>query len=247
MTAMKKTLLAIVQDILSDTDGEAVNSLSDSLEADQAATIVEHVFYDIIANRNIPEHIELIKLTALSDSATPTHFKYPDNVNQVTKVWYDRSAAGTLEYEEIRWCDPEEFLRRTDKITSSYTSVLDPVSGTTLRIRNDKHPEFYTSFDDFYIVMDSHLATLDTTLQESKVRCMGTKFPVFDRSDDDYIPDIDSEFFPYLIAESRSRFMDWYKGGTTRKAEQAATRNKIHVRNNRYRTERPNKWNAYGR
>ena len=66
--AVKKTLLQIVQNILSDMDSEDVNSLNDSIEAQQVASIVEDTYYNIIATRHIPEHQELIKLTALSRS-----------------------------------------------------------------------------------------------------------------------------------------------------------------------------------
>jgi hypothetical protein len=52
---MKKTLLEIVQDILSDMDSEEVNSISDSNEARQVARIVQTTFYNLIATREIPE------------------------------------------------------------------------------------------------------------------------------------------------------------------------------------------------
>lgn len=249
MTAIRKTLLQIIQDILSDTDGEPINTISGSLEGEQAATIIEHTFYDMIANRMIPEHQELIALTPLSDNLYPTHFLYPDNVKEICKVWYDRTKAlvGTGEYYEVKWLDPLDFLARIDNFSGTYQTVNDKNAGTKLRIQTDKFPQYYTSFDDKYIIMDSIDLTYDDTLQESKVRALGVKFPIFDRFDDNYYPDIDDHMYPYLISESRSRFMDWYKGGTTSKAEQAARRNKIHIQNDKYRTERSNTRNDYGR
>lgn len=246
MPAMKKSLLTIVQDILSDLDSEPVNSLSETLEAEQVATIVEHTFYDIIATRQVPEHKELIKIVPLSDSEFPTHFHYPDNVNKIEKIWYDISNDSTLEYREVHWCDPVEFLRITDR-RQDFQAVKDKSAGTQLRIYNDRHPEFYTSFDDFHIVMDGFDNTIDDTLQESKVRAFGIKYPVFNRFDDDYVPDLDSEYFPYLIREATSRCFDMLKGGTTQKVEQAARRAKVHLQNDRFRTERPNNWNNFGR
>lgn len=249
MTTIRKTLLQIIQDILSDTDGEPINTISGSLEGEQAATIVEHTFYDMIANRMIPEHQELIALTPASDSAYPTHFHFPDNVKEICKVWYDRTKnlTGTGEYYEVKYLDPIEFLSRIDNYSGTYQTVLDKNAGTKLRIQTDKFPEFYTSFDDEWLIFDSINLTYDDTLQESKVRALGVKFPVFDRFDDGYYPDIDDHLYPYLISESRSRFMDWYKGGTTRKAEEAARRNKVHAQNDKYRTPQANQRNNYGR
>ena len=80
------TLLQIVQRILNDMDSEEVNSIDDTSEALQVASVVEDTFYAIISNRLIPEHKEMTKLTSTSSSSTPTHFTYPDNATNITKV-----------------------------------------------------------------------------------------------------------------------------------------------------------------
>lgn len=251
MTAMKKTLLQIIQDILSDADSEPINSISDSLEGEQCAAIIEHAFYDIVT-REQPEHMELIKLVPASDSEYPTHFYYPENVTDVKHIWYDNTKAltGTGDYVEVCWMEPYEFLKRSDSLDSTdanVQSVVDKNGGTTLKIETDEFPRYWTTFDDYWIIMNAVHSDYDDTLQSSKVRAMGRKYPEFNRFDDEYIPDIDDEYFGYLIAEARSRFFDWYKGGTTTKAEQAARRNKVHIRNDRYRSKRPNNWSNYGR
>lgn len=247
MSAIKKTLLEIVQDILSDIDSEPVDTISDTIEAEQIATIVEHTFYDIVALRQVPEHEGLIKLTALSDNTTPSHFQIPDNVTDISHVWYDHSSTGTSEYKRVNYVDPETFLRRTDGRTSDYLSVSDIDSGTKLRIRNNKHPEFFTSFDDNYVIMDSYDSSIDSSLQESKIRALGKTYPVFNRNSDSYVPDIDGSYFPHLISEARARAMDFYKGGVTQKAEQAARRAKVHLRNDKHRLQQANIRNDYGR
>ncbi len=53
---MKRTLLEMTQSILSDMDSEAVNSISDTVEAQQIASVVEDTYYNIVAARKIPEH-----------------------------------------------------------------------------------------------------------------------------------------------------------------------------------------------
>ena len=72
--AMKLTLLEIVQKTLSDMDSEGVNSISDTLEAQQIASIAEDVYFGIVAGHPRPDEMSLIKLTALSDTVYPTHF-----------------------------------------------------------------------------------------------------------------------------------------------------------------------------
>ena len=241
--AIKMTLLEIVQSILSDMDSEEASSITDNNESAQVASIVRDTFYNIIATRNVPEHAGLLKLTALSDSAYPSHFSYPDNLKSIDMVWYKTSDG---DYTEVKWCEPLDFLSRTDGRGSDYTSVNDKQGATELRIQNNKHPEFYTSFDDEYIVMDSYESAVDTTLQSSKVRAHGVSYPVFS-IEDTYTPDLDPVYFPYLLAEAKSTAMSLLKGASDPKVEQAARRQKSYIQNDRYNTTRPVSWNTYGR
>ena len=48
---MKQTLLQMTQSILSDMDSEAVNSISDTVEAQQIASVIEDTFYNIFCKR----------------------------------------------------------------------------------------------------------------------------------------------------------------------------------------------------
>jgi len=244
--AIRKTLLEIVQEILSDMDSEDVNSISDTLEAVQIVNIVESTFYNIIATREIPEHYELIKLTALSDSDYPTHFEYPENVRRLDKVDYDVSSDASFDYREIKWKDPLDFLAMSDSLQDNYDNVSDKNGGTNLRIRNNKQPEWFTSFDDHYLIMDSYDSTVDNTLQEGKSRAFGVKYPVFSKADG-YIPDLDGDMFRYLINESKAVSQSLLKGGTDPKTEQAARRQKSYIQNDRYKTNRGNLWNNFGR
>ena len=63
MAVMKENLLALTQGILSDINGEEVNSIDDTVEAAQVAQIIIDTYFDIISLREYPEHRELIKLT----------------------------------------------------------------------------------------------------------------------------------------------------------------------------------------
>jgi hypothetical protein len=243
---MKKTLVEIVKDILSDLDGEDINSISDTVEALQVAKIVEQTFNDIVLTRAIPEHETLLKLTALSNSEHPTHFVLEDSQARIKAVWYDCSSDNSFEYRQIRYLEPFDFIQHIDKTNSSYVLSSDVASGTKLRIGNDRHPTFFTSFDDKHIVMDSFDVTVDTTLRNSKVRAFGTTFPVFSVSDA-YIPELDVSVFPYLIQEAKSRAFSVMKGAVDQKTEQAARRAKVFVQNDQRRVKVESKLRNYGR
>lgn len=252
---MPKTVLQLVQQILNDMDSEPVNQLSDTLEAEQVAAVLAETFEDIVSTREIPEHRTLLKLTPASDSQYPTVFLYEDNVFRITNVWYDIQENTTptdanREYREVYWCDPLDFIRKIDAVDSAgsdYDTVTELASGTTFRIRNNKHPSFYTSFDNKRIIMDSYHSTYDDTLQSSKVRAYGVIIPTFNQFDPDHEVDLDPAHTQYLLREATARCFDLFKGGVTPKVEQAAKRVKNHLRNDRYRTVRPNIRNDYGR
>ena len=236
---MKRTLLELTQSILNDLDGEPVNSIFDTEEAIQYANVVRDTYFNIVAARQTPEHDELIKLTALSDSARPNFFKYPDNVKEIRLFEYNG--------KEVYWRDPIKFLESLPTAgQDDVGTTTDPVSGITLTYRNSKDPRYYTSFDNQYIVCDSYDMSVDTTLQESKTRCWGTKYPTFTLSDS-FVPDLNETLFPYLLAESKSVCFSMFKSGSDPKVEQAARRLKSGIQNDRYKTRRENTRNFYGR
>lgn len=246
MADIKKTLLAIVQDILSDIDSEPVDTIGDTLESEQIVSIVETVFYDIAVQNNVRAHEGLLKLTALADTSFPTHFQYPSNLQEITHIWYDVSTDNSFEYREIEYVDPVTFLRRVDNRSSDYDSVLDKSASTNLRIHNDRMPTYYTSFDDEYIVMDSYSSTVDNTLTQGKTRATGRSYPQFSRTDS-YTPDLPEELFPVLIHESTAKAQDLLKGGVTPKVEQAATRARNFTQSKRRKTKDSNNWSNFGR
>ena len=161
-------------------------------------------------------------------------------------MWYDVSSDSSFEYREITYVDPRDFLSRLGSPSTNYTLVSDKVAGTKMRIGNNKMPSFYTSFDDQYIVMDSHDVSIDTTLIASKIRVMGYTIPVFSISDS-YVPDLDAEMFQYLVNESKSVCFSLFKGGPDPKIDQAARRQKSYVQNDMHKTTQSNKRNLYGK
>ncbi|MBL4795793.1 MAG: hypothetical protein JKY50_00105 [Oleispira sp.] len=244
---MKLTLLEMTQKVLTVMDSEDINSLSDSVEAIQVANIIEDVYFGIIAARLVPEHKELLKLVALSDSNFPTHFEYGDRVKEVTSVYYNMSeVSGETEWREICWTEPEEFLRKTDGVTATSVLVADKNASTMLTIGTDQYPLFYTSFDEEHIVMNSYKSTIDSTLQESKSRAYGTKYPTFSITDA-FVPDLPALMFPYFLAESKSMCLSILKNEQNPKVEQQARRLKNWIQNDLYKTKKDGRPAGYGR
>lgn len=224
---MKYTLLDIVTDIVSDMDGDFISSIDDTDEANQVAQIVKTAYQAIMSNRNWPHTARVINITPYADPLLPTHTRIEDNVKEVISVYYDvrREVSDRLDYRQIRYLDPDDFLRHTNQRNSNdvnSTVVLDP-SGVKLIISTNKAPEYYTSFDDTTLVFDSYDSDLDSTIQADKTQIRAYIIPTFEMVDD-FIPDLPDEAFSLLIEESKSKAMFKLKQTQDIKAEQEAGR-----------------------
>ena len=240
---MKTTLLQIVQSILSDMDSEDVNSISDTIEAQQIASVIEDTYYNIIAARDLPEHNKLMTLTAMSDSNKPTHFKYPSDTKHIERVEYNVGSISNKDFREIEFVDPVYFLDNMNEdglLVETYDGNLDIFVG------QNEPPRYYTSFDDEYVIMNSYDSSVEATLQSDKVRAFGSTYPAFSQVDS-FEPDIDNTLMPYLLAEAKSTCFSLFKGGSDPKIEQAARRLKSYVQNDQHKSRKLNIRNNYGR
>ena len=167
----KLTLLDMVQRTLSSMDSDTVNSFDDTIESEQVAYIVRDTYYDLINNIEIPEHRKLITLTALGAVATPSHMKIPAGIKRIEEVRYNKIKSGDSDkdYSIIPYIEPEEFLKRTLSRSSSDSTIVSvTVDGGEVLIQNNKASDYYTSFDDEYLIFDSYDSGIDSTLQSSK-------------------------------------------------------------------------------
>ena len=239
---MKSNLLQVVQSILSDMDSEDVNTISDTVEAQQVASVVEDTYFNIIAARDIPEHNKLIPLVSLANNAKPTHFTYPARTKQLMRVDYNIGTASAPDYREIVYVEPLVFIDRMDETAKKVTTVDQSVElfGAT-----DKDPSYYTSFNDNHIIMDAYDVSVEANLASNKTRAFCAIYPTFSQTDS-FAIDLDQTLMPLLLAEAKSACMSLFKGGSDPKVEQAARRLKSYVQNDQYKTRQASR-NQYGR
>lgn len=247
---MKKTLLEIVQDILSDMSDDEVNSIVDTLESLQVAQIVKSTYEELIAGKNWPHLRQLFSLTGSGDSTKPTHMTLPANFKELEWIKYDVKKDGETrtKFNDIPYVEPDVFLRRTNDRNDDNANIdliTDP-SGVKLLIKNDVAPSCWTSFDDEYVIFDSYDSAVESTLQTSKTQCMGFILPVFSMTDG-YIPDLPAEAFPMLIAEAKSACFVRLKEAPDAKSEQQATRQKNWLSRKAWQTNGGIKFPNYGR
>jgi hypothetical protein len=246
----KTNLLGIVQTILSDMDSDIVNSIDDTDEATQVAQIVKSTFDAMIANRNWPHTLRMINLTASTDNNFPVYMTIEDDVKEMVSIFYEKHRDGDtrLRYEEVKYKDPDDFLRLTNvrDSTSADTQIVVDPSGVTLLITNNKAPAYYTSFDDNTLVFDSFDSAVDSTLQASKTQARAYVIPEFSMVDT-YIPDLPLEAFPALIEEATSKAQFKLRQFSDSKSEQEAGRQQSWLSRKAWRVKGGIKYPDYGR
>lgn len=87
----KQTLLELTQDILSNLSSDEVNSISDTAESLQIATIIKQKYYDIIARADLTSQSQPFQLDPSLSQTEPTLMFVPDGVTKIEYIKYFNS------------------------------------------------------------------------------------------------------------------------------------------------------------
>lgn len=247
---MKMSLLDLVIDILNDMDGDEVNSIDDTVESAQVAQIIKSTYYAMISNRNWPHTKQAVQINPSGDNALPTHMVLQQDIKELCFINYNKAKDTETRklYQPIRWLEPDDFLRVTNRRNNDNSDIdiiVDP-TGVELLIKNNLAPTYYTSFDDDALVFDSYDNEVDTTLQSSKIQAQAYVIPQWSQTDD-FIPDLPAEAFTALLEESKSRAMLKLKQVSDPKAEQEASRQQRWLARKSWRAHGGIQYPSYGR
>ena len=249
---MKRTLIDMVQDILSDGDSDEVNSINDTVEAMQVARIIRTTYEEIISSRSWPHLSQRTSLTPAGDINTPTHFTMADNVQYLEWIKYNNRETATSKemWVDVKYVQPKAFLDLVQSRTSTNTNtqVVDDSTAGNLLILLDKQPEYWTTFDDETIIMDSIDNTIvgQSTLTAERVMAGAYIEPEFSLVDT-FIPDLPSKSFSYLLAESKSVAFNTLFQEANSKEEQKSRRQRIYTARNARSQNKAVRTPDYGR
>ena len=91
-------------------------------------------------------------------------------------------------------------------------------------------PQFWTTFDDEYIVFDSYDSATNATLPSSKTLCQVYEEPSFGTAElDTFIPDLPHKAFPYLLSEAKSVAFNSINQNPNQKEEQRSRRQRTYL------------------
>lgn len=188
---MKLTVLDAVQSYLNAVNGFRVDSIHETDEAYQAALICKETYQMLFQHVNDLQFASsLVTLDDLLDVDKPTHLRIKQAVNKIhlSKIQYIRDLDNNV-YCDVQYINPVEFLDLTKYRSSTEANtqvVLE--NGAKFTVYTNRQPQYWTSFDDDYIVFDSWDASESTTVVASRTRMYASVEQDFILDDDFIIP-----------------------------------------------------------
>lgn len=232
---MKYTLLDIVQTILSSLDSDEVNSIGDSVEAQQAAIIARTSYMEIATRGGLRESKTLFELEASNDINLPTVMYRPSDIQNVDWIKYNRATAADPmpQFEIIPYLCLEDFLDRmygfpTDMDNTGTGTLQIGDDSITIMWKNDIGPSYWTSYNDNILLFDSYDSVVDDTLKKNKVIGYGQSGFEF-RMEDTFVPNLDEIQHQLWLNESKSLAWAELKQTQHGKAEMGARKGWVNL------------------
>ena len=240
---MKYTLLEMTQIIASSMDSDEINSINDSVESQQIAKIIRNAYFDLINRSALPEHMTPLNLQASGDSTQPVLMTIPTGIDKVEWVKYDNATSTDTDrnMQPVYFVPFEDFMVRSNSldIDATYVDSMTVTANTytfDVLYRNDKAPEYYTSYDDRTLLFDSYDSGVDTTLRASKSLAYGRRLATFTLSDS-FTPDLDEPQFQLLLNEAKALAWAELKQTVHAKAEQNSRRGWVNLQKSKVTSE----------
>lgn len=246
----KMTLLEVVQDVCSDLNLDLVDAIDETVDSSRVASIARSVYFEMMARRDWPHLMELTELDNGSDVNARTRLLIPENVSRIEWITYNCLRDGETRDRRRALCYqyPDEFIARANNLNRDNPNVIENVSsnGAKFLIRTDKQPQYWTSFTQDSVVLDSFDQTVEATSQGNKTQVLLYRTPVWSH-DDLYVPDMPVEAFPGYLAEVKSVAALRINEVADQKAEQQAVRQQRRLSNQSWRAHGGIRKPNYGR
>jgi hypothetical protein len=246
----KRTLLAITQSILSATDGDEVNQIGDTMESLQVVDIVRAVYEEVREEHDLPSMGVLFTLEEATTATYPTQLKLPEKIGLMKWLKYadvtyptEEGVAISKEYKDVTFKTPEEFIQLLDArnpLAPDSLVVSYPLdSNIKLTVETDHFPLYWTAFDDQHIWFDAWDSSKTSTIVANDTKAFGllaTDWVL----DDDFIPDLPGNLFPYFESKCMTRCIAHFKQEINPEVKQNNNRLRIRSARNKWRQGRRN-------
>lgn len=210
MAAEKKTVLEYVKSTLSVMDSDEIDSITDTTESAQIVNMFKDIYYEFV-NRGDWKWLERPVQVAGAgiDADNRTTVEVVESIKSITSIRYNVSENSNFSMRPLEYLCVDEFTRRFS--SAGDNRVGQDRGGMRFYVVTNKAPEFWTSFDDQTITLNSYKETIDTGyIDPTKFGIMGQVIPEF-LLEDDFIPDLPLFAVPILQASLNAAAMRYFK------------------------------------
>jgi len=238
---MKYTLLKMTQKILSSMGSDEVNTIADTVESQDVATVIEECYYDIVTSANLKEHDTLFKLEPSKSDLKPTVMYLPDNVQELITLQYNIGTLENTNYQDVCYIPYHQFMQMTNALDITNETVGNmyvDIDGDSFEFKynNNHHPTVWTTPDDSTVLFDAFDNREEDTLTRDRVSCIGSRIPKF-KFEDTFVPDLDAQQFQLLLQSAKAQCFVEIKQTVNSKAEKKERRHRILSEKNKDRTD----------
>lgn len=200
----KPSLLDLTQRVAVFCNAGSVNSINDTRESLQIATIIKETFEDLVMRSEIRTTQTLLQLQSVSNVERPTHLLMQSEVLTVDLLKY-KSPKGTL--IDLQYKPAVDFVEDSLHLDPTQPNVqtVEDYTGILFNIKTDKDPQYWTIFEngsEEYVVLDSFNKEFEDTVQGVHVVAYGKIMPEF-LLEDTFIPPLSTQQFPVLLSRAK--------------------------------------------
>lgn len=259
----------MTQEILSAMSSDEVNSISDTAESLQVATIIKRKYYDILSRGNIPENDQLFNLNPSLDETKPVLMFVPNSINKIHWIKYrDTNPLDSLEqdqfthdvntdivdtpgpnpassptYKYVTILPLEQFLNMTNSFNTNDSDVESftfTETGSLFTFNyKNDHQPNYCTILSNFYIIFDMFDNTQDTTLQAAKTLCYGQYITPFNMEDTFIPDLNDNQFPLLVNEAKALAFYELKQQPHMKAEQEIKRQWTAVQKNKSVINRP--------
>jgi len=207
------TLLELVNNVLLGMNSNEVNTITQSIEAQQVALIARDVYEYLEELQRWDHKLSKASLQLATPTAEVNAIGIPDGIQKIEEIRYEvprdpSNPTGDSVLKLLGYVSPDDFVEQTKEELDNTVVVKMRSNGTWPQfdldyyIRNDKEPDCWTSINYTTVLFDSYNSDREITLDPLKMQILGYVKYEFDETDDDLdiqIPSHDWSLYKNLV------------------------------------------------
>ena len=248
----KRTILQLVQQLGEAIGSDEIDTLNETIEASEIATILEQTVTEVISRKRwefIKDRPRQLDIRELSSTQLNT-LLIPSDVTRVNCLRYrDTNNLNVTTFLDVIYLQPCEFLEFVQARDSSDTNItaIANADGVLINVLTDNTPTRWTSFDEEVITFDAYDASLGTGNLIADSVIIADIVPVIDFTDPDATLKVPERMETLIYNEALSTCAIRLRQTVDPKAERVARRQHISMREHEHITNKDFKVKNYGR